>query len=237
MEEKQAKELARAKQQAAQTIEQLKSQSQQLMGQLEELLAQKESENFAQMVSQVKVNYNTSLKRMEQLADPVTKKSKLQYTLPRALKPGDRVIVDDLNLEGTVVSKPDGAGMVTIQSGILKSKVKLESLRLVEDSQQVTVNNQRVRVNNKTASRQHANIKTELDIRGMAADDGILEVDRFLDAAVMSGLQTVSIIHGKGTGILRSAVQQHLRRHKSVRTFRLGTYGEGESGVTIVELK
>lgn len=71
----------------------------------------------------------------------------------------------------------------------------------------------------------------------MNAEEGIMETDRFIDNAVMTGLHTLTLIHGKGTGILRNAIHQHLRRHKNVRSFRLGVYGEGETGVTIVELK
>ena len=77
----------------------------------------------------------------------------------------------------------------------------------------------------------------EVDLRGMMTDEGILELDRFLDEAVLSGIDQVTVIHGKGTGALRAAVQQHLRTHPSVKSFRLGVYGEGETGVTIVTLK
>ena len=77
----------------------------------------------------------------------------------------------------------------------------------------------------------------ELDIRGMAADEGVYEMESFIDSAVMSNVGVVTIIHGKGTGILRSAVHKRLKELKSVKSFRLGVYGEGESGVTIVELK
>ena len=80
-------------------------------------------------------------------------------------------------------------------------------------------------------------IKTELDLRGMTADEAIMEVDRFIDSCVMSGLETVRIIHGKGTGVLRSAVQKHLKNHRNVKSFRLGVYGEGEAGVTVAVLK
>ena len=78
---------------------------------------------------------------------------------------------------------------------------------------------------------------TDLDLRGMTVEEALLEVDRFLDNAVLCGLERVTLIHGKGTGALRAAVQQHLRGHKQVKGFRLGTYGEGETGVTVVELK
>ena len=79
--------------------------------------------------------------------------------------------------------------------------------------------------------------KMELDIRGCACDDGIYQLDQFIDQAVMSNISIISIIHGKGTGLLRSAVHKHLKNHPSVKSFRLGVYGEGEDGVTIAELK
>ena len=78
---------------------------------------------------------------------------------------------------------------------------------------------------------------TDLDLRGMNAEEALLEVDLFIDNAVMAGLERLTVIHGKGTGVLRAAVQQHLKRHPSVKGYRLGTFGEGEAGVTIVELK
>ena len=78
---------------------------------------------------------------------------------------------------------------------------------------------------------------TDLDLRGMTVEEALLEVDRFLDNAVMCGLERVTVIHGKGTGTLRAAVQQHLKGHRQVKGFRLGAYGEGETGVTVVELK
>lgn len=80
-------------------------------------------------------------------------------------------------------------------------------------------------------------VASEIDIRGMEAVEGVLAAERYIDSAVMSKLKTVTIIHGKGTGVLRSAVQQMLRKNKAVKSFRLGRYGEGEAGVTVVELK
>lgn len=78
---------------------------------------------------------------------------------------------------------------------------------------------------------------TELDLRGMTTEDALMDLDAFIDSCLLSGIQLITVIHGKGTGALRTAVQQHLRSHKSVRSFRLGVYGEGETGVTIAELK
>ncbi len=85
--------------------------------------------------------------------------------------------------------------------------------------------------------RAQAKVVTELDLRGQMADEAIMNVDQFIDSALLSGIEQLTIIHGKGTGALRAAVQQHLKRHPSVKTYRLGVYGEGESGVTVVELK
>ena len=79
--------------------------------------------------------------------------------------------------------------------------------------------------------------KTELDLRGMTADEALVELDRFIDSCVLSNVPSITIIHGKGTGVLRAAVQQRLKSHKNIQTFRLGAYGEGESGVTVAELK
>lgn len=85
-------------------------------------------------------------------------------------------------------------------------------------------------------SRGQRTVSGEVDLRGMAADEAILELDKYIDNAVLSGISTVTVIHGKGTGVLRKAVQAHLRSHKNIKGFRSGTFGEGENGVTIAEL-
>ena len=122
-----------------------------------------------------------------------------------------------------------------MQAGIIKTKVPEKGLRLTDDGgRKTTVNSRSVR---KVTSKSERQVKTELDIRGMACDEGIMELDRFIDNAVMTGVKTVTIIHGKGTGVLRKAVRDRLHRLKSIKSFRPGVYGEGEDGVTIAELK
>ena len=86
-------------------------------------------------------------------------------------------------------------------------------------------------------SRAEAPVMRELDLRGETASEALLDLDNFIDGALLSGIQMLTVIHGKSTGVLRKAVQEHLRRHPSVKSYRLGTFGEGENGVTIVELK
>ena len=153
------------------------------------------------------------------------------------IKIGDRVLIADLGNEAEVTALPDKKGMVMVQSGLFKTKVKLENLRLVGEKKTNKPNKTRS-VNPRTSeSRFDTPAKTECDLRGMNVEEGILEVDRFIDQAMRLGIGEVSIIHGKGTGVLRKGIQEYLRKHPSVKKFRLGTFGEGESGVTIVTIK
>ena len=151
---------------------------------------------------------------------------------PKTLKPGDRVKILTLGSEGTVLSMPNAKGEVELQAGIMKFKAHLSQLRLVRE----TVPRQKASVKTQTGAMTRT-VSMECDVRGMALDEAISAVDQYLNEAVMAGLNEVSIIHGKGTGVLRSGIQQHLRRHMLVKEFRLGVYGEGESGVTVVTLK
>ncbi len=160
-------------------------------------------------------------------------KKKSNYVLPRPLKIGDRVTIADIDKQGDVLSLPDSDGYVFVQAGIIKTKVKVENLRLEENAvKKVDRSSGR-----RTLSRSKEPVRTELDLRGMTADEGVMELERFIDTAIMSGINIVTVIHGKGTGVLRKAVHSALRGHKSVHTYRLGVFGEGEDGVTIVELK
>ena len=160
-------------------------------------------------------------------------KSKSNYKLPRPLKVGDRVTIADIDKPGDVLSLPDSDGYVFVQAGIIKTKVKVENLRLEENATKKVDRS----LGRRTLSRSKEPVRTELDLRGMTADEGVMELERFIDTAIMSGINIITVIHGKGTGVLRRAVHDALRGHKSVHTYRLGVFGEGEDGVTIIELK
>jgi DNA mismatch repair protein MutS2 len=139
-----------------------------------------------------------------------------------------------------VITPPDNKGYCFVQIGVMKSKVEVSKLRLVEKQKPVKASksNRASGVSTKgVESRMTRKASTELDIRGYAADDGVYAVDSFIDDAVMSGVGVVTIIHGKGTGILKNAIRAHLKHHPSVKSSRKGLYGEGEDGVTVVELK
>ena len=148
------------------------------------------------------------------------------------------VLLPGVRKEGTVISNPDSNGYVTVQAGIMKTKVRITELRLVDQKdKKVTANSKTISSIRANVGRGTRDVRTEVDVRGKTVQEALLDVDQFIDNAVLLNLKLVTIIHGKGTGALRTAVHQHLRSHRNVRTFRLGVYGEGESGVTVVELK
>ena len=155
--------------------------------------------------------------------------------LPRPLKVGDDVRIVDIDKNGVVLSLPDASGNVEVQAGIIRTRVPLTNLQLVSKREQKRA--AAVSSTRNVTSRAERSVRTEIDLRGMTTDEAILEADQFIDDAVLSGVEHVTLIHGKGTGALRTAIHQHLRSHPSVKSFRLGVYGEGETGVTVVELK
>ncbi len=174
-------------------------------------------------------------RRLEQSVDGLSEglRQKVDNTLPpKTVKPGDRVEILTLGQQGTVLAAPDAKGEVQLQAGIMKFKAHLSQLRLVREEKP----KQKASVHAQTGALTRT-VSMECDVRGMMLEEALSAVDQYLNEAVMAGLNEVSIIHGKGTGVLRSGIQQHLKRHMLVKSFRLGVYGEGEDGVTVVTLK
>lgn len=235
LDDEREKMLARARKEAQSIVDKVRAESQALIDELNEIKKQKDSEQFARLSMEGKIKQRTSLKKLQNLADPVTKKNISDYKPPRKLKRGDTVMVTSLNKEGVMMSDPDSSGKAMVQVGIIKTKVDVSELRLVENKK-VTVNN-RVPATRTVTSKVERNATTELDLRGMNAEEAVMELERFIDGCVLSSMKTITIIHGKGTGVLRKAVHAALKRNKCIRTYRLGVYGEGESGVTVAELK
>ena len=175
---------------------------------------------------------------MEDMANPEKNKNQ-DYTLPRDLIVGDTVYLVDFNTEGTVTSLPDNKGSITAKAGMLDLKVPVDTVRLVEKTKQ-----DKIRVNGKPMGSATAQTTKappsgsgKLDIRGLDSQEAMLELDRFIDRSVVQRLQTITIVHGKGTGVLREAVSQNLRTNKYIANYRLGGFGEGGDGATIAELK
>ncbi len=233
------KEIENARLTAMTIIERTKAQSNALIEELESIRHQQNKANFSEQVTNIKKNSKGYFNKMYDTANPVTQRLNFdeEYTLPRKLKTGDSVYITTLNKKGTVLTLPDKNDMVFVLIGMMRTKVELSSIRLLDDKKDRQKEQSKGRVSKKSISRLNREISTECDIRGCASDEGVYQMDAFIDNAVMSGLKTVTIIHGKGTGVLRQAVHNRLKNHPSVKSFRLGLYGEGENGVTIVELK
>ena len=157
------------------------------------------------------------------------------YVLPRPLKAGDLVMLADTKREGSLLTVPNMSGVCYVQVGMMRVKTNQKNLRLIDNKKKQQPTGGKVKKHLTSNMTRRGGM--ELDIRGMMGDEGVLEVERFIDSAQMSGLSTITIIHGKGTGALRAAVHQALKTNPSVKSYRLGEYGEGEAGVTVVELK
>ena len=221
------KEMDRARQEAALIVQKTRQQADALLNELDELRRQKNKALSAEQ----KARLRAGMRDLEKASDPVRRRSNDGYVLPRELRVGDPVLIFDIDKEATVLEAPKD-GQVLVQAGVIKTRVALSNLRLLTKTQQ---KKQLGRTVTRSISTQEAS--TSLDLRGQNVEEGLMEVDAFLDRASRMHLPQVTIIHGKGTGVLRAGVQKHLRKCPQVKSFRLGTYGEGESGVTIVELK
>lgn len=166
---------------------------------------------------------------------------------PNQIKPGDMVKVVSMGLKGTVSSKPDAKGDLFVQCGIIRSKVNIKDLVLINEDAMPGVANYKKSFGGAGSAKSSgsgrigmsktATISTEINLLGKTVDEAIAELDKYLDDAYLSHAPSVRIVHGKGTGALRQAVQQHLKRISYVKSFHLGEYGEGDAGVTIAEFK
>ncbi len=155
---------------------------------------------------------------------------------PKNLKEGDTVKILDMNEEATVLKQPDKNGNVRVQAGIIKLDVHITNLKKIEENKSKQLAEKYVR-NTHAFESKTKNVSTEVDVRGQNLEEAWDNVDKFLDDCYLAGISPVSIIHGKGTGILRRGIQENLKKHRYVKSYRNGRFGEGEDGVTICELK
>ncbi|WP_370794839.1 endonuclease MutS2 [Gemmiger sp.] len=149
---------------------------------------------------------------------------------------GQEVLIAELNQLATVTARPDRNGMVEVRAGIMKTKVPLSGLCAPDKMDKRPAREPR-RSSTRVQLDKSRKASMEINLLGYTVDEALAEVDKFLDSGMLRGQQTLYIIHGNGTGALRTAIQKHLRTHKAVKSFRPGRYGEGENGVTVVELK
>lgn len=219
--------MKKAKEDAKKVLLKAQRESEQIISELKKSRSKDGAQLKEHELNEMRRKLQGSLDEMgEALSTPVTR-----VAPPKDLKPGETVELIHLGTKGTVINPPNDKGEAMVQAGIMKMKVHVSQLRRMEEApKEKKKTGNRIQVSARPAS-------MEVDVRGMNLEEAIGEVDSFIDNAVLAGLKTVSIIHGKGTGILRNGIQQHLKRYPAVQEFRLGRFGEGEDGVTVVTLK
>ena len=158
------------------------------------------------------------------------------YVLPRPLKKGDKVKIVTIHKEGIVTEDPKG-NLVAVQAGVVRTKARIEDLRLIEEDERGQKKKEQPKVKSSVSVERSNQFRDEIDLRGMIGDEAWFAVDKYLDDAIMYNVRVVHLIHGKGTGALKNALWKFLRGDKRIASFRIGKYGEGDGGVTVVELK
>ncbi|MGI5898814.1 MAG: endonuclease MutS2 [Christensenellales bacterium] len=219
--------LKKAREEARRILYSAKDQSERIIGELkktahEQAVASREANKAKQELDSMLSEYGEKIEAgaLERLSSP-----------PKSVSPGDSVHIISIGAQGTVLSRPDEKGQVQVQAGIMKINVPLKNLRLANKEKQ-----------EKGAIRRNIDMSTrhvplELDVRGQLLEEAVENVDKYLDDAYLASRKEVSVIHGKGTGALRAGLQEHLKRHPHVESFRGGKFGEGEGGVTVIKLK
>lgn len=167
---------------------------------------------------------------------PEPAKPKKQYK-PSAFKLGESVKVLSMNLTGSVVSLPDAKGNLDVQMGILRSKVNISDLEIIDEKPNYLQKTAKRTGKGKIKMNKSLTVATEINLLGKTVDEAVAELDKYLDDASLAHLSSVRIVHGKGTGALRQGIHKYLKRQKHVKSFRLGAFGEGDAGVTIAELR
>lgn len=227
-------ELEKAKREAEKIISSAKRQSADFLLRLDQLKKEADASNAAQTARKTRREIKNRLGEMEETVNPCRLADAWDedYKLPRPVVPGDAVIIRSIG-EGEVLEV--GKSNVLVQSGMLKTRVKMSDLMLTKKKE--SPKQSKPAVLYRTTSKTDSDISSEIDLRGKTVDEALHELTLFIDKCVLLNMHEIRIIHGKGTGALRAAVQQELRHHKNIADFRLGVYGEGESGVTIAHLK
>ncbi len=230
------RELEKAQQKAASMVASAKASSDFIMEQMDKLKKARDSERLGDELQSTRRAVREHMRANSEKFDPVEKKRDENYVLPRKLKKGDEVIIMTLGSSATLLEDPDKSGNVRVQAGILQTRVKVKDLKLVENEITVQSGDKKMKTSSYTVSRS-SSFKDEIDLRGMTGDEAWLAVDKYFDEAIMTGFRKVRLIHGKGTGALKVALWKFLKGDKRISSFRIGQFGEGDGGVTIVELK
>lgn len=223
-------EIESARQMAKTIVENAKFEVNRLLDDLEKIKKENKSN-----ISKANLAAKEGFKKLEEITIQ-GETFKEDYSLPRPLKIGDDILLADINKKAYVLTLPDDNQMVTVQAGLIKIKSKLNNIRLLNEKG-INIPKSVYKPSHSTQSVSPKKATLEIDLRGQNVEEATMELDRFIDDAILNAINEITVIHGKGTGVLRTGIQKHLRSHASVRTYRLGVFGEGENGVTIVQLK
>lgn len=228
------KEKDRAQSQAKRMIQSARESSEYVLKEISDLKKKKAEEVKKEELDKARQSIRAELRRNSGEYDPIEDLTDKDYVLPRALVKGDNVLIMSIGQTGTVITPPDKNGMVRVQVGRIATRTEVTNLKLLENQNTATKKNKEKSAYRNTVVK---SFSPELDIRGMYGDDACFMLDKYIDDAALAGIHTVRIIHGKGTGALKAAVWQYLKGDKRIVSFRLGVFGEGDGGVTIVEVK
>ena len=226
--EKRRVETEKAKEKAARIIEEAQEEARQIIKELRFNADGLQSKDKNQLIETSKKRL-ADMKKEYETSNPDKKKSAVLTMAD--IRPGMSVFVNHLGTTATVLEAA-GENEVLLQVGILKMKTSIDDLEPAESTQKIKVPQERKKIDIKASS-----VSSTVDLRGLTVEDAYIETDRFIDNALLAGLKEVTLLHGKGTGALRSALHEYLKKHPHCEKFRLGQYGEGDAGVTIVTLK
>ncbi len=232
------KELERARAKARNMVESAKASSDYIMEQMDKLRKEKESERLSEELAKARRDIREHLRNHSDSFDPVrVKKNEKGYVLPRKLRKGDEVLIVSLDRKAVLTEDPDRSGKVTVQAGIIKTKVAITDLQLLEEEETTVSAGGKQSAASGYRLSVSRDFKDEIHLRGMTGDEAWGHVDKYFDEAQLAGFHTVRLVHGKGTGALKAALWRYLKTDRRVASFRQGQFGEGDGGVTVVELK
>ena len=225
--------LRAAQSKAEAMVESAKRSADYIMEEMDKLRKQKESERMAEELAATRRSIREHLRNNADVYTPTTPEEEEAYVLPRPLQKGDEVIIMSLSKKAVVLEVPNKQDMVMIQAGIIKTKVRLSDLRLITDSEKKKDSSK----SNSYRATVSRDFKPEIDLRGKTGEEAWNAIDKYFDEAQIAGFHSLRLIHGKGTGALKKYLWVELKRDPRVRSFRIGQFGEGDGGVTVVELK
>ena len=238
---KNEEEIRRQAAKAKQILDSARASSEFIFRQLEDLRKQEDREKRNAMMVSARDEVRRRLRESEELYEGLNVKEvslEDEYRLPRPVVPGDRVYLVTVGTEGVVTAPKDKNGLIAVTAGILKTKVSEDKLRLLDGQETFRRKEPTKKAGEgKVKKTVSSAFSPEIDVRGMIGEDAWFVIDKYIDDAVLAGMPSVRIIHGKGTGALRAALWKYFKNDKRIKSYRHGEYGEGDAGVTVLTLK